>query len=59
MLLGVIFRPRLGAYVDLAKEAGPAAQAAQFADIFVFAAWMGLVAVVLVALEMWRTRRGG
>ncbi len=54
MLIGVIFRPKIGDYVDAAKDAGLEAQAARFADVFVFAAWIGLVAVALAALEWWR-----
>jgi len=54
MLIGVVFRPRIGAYVDAAKDQGLQAQADRFADIFVFAAWIGLVAVALAAVEWWR-----
>lgn len=57
LLIGVIFRPRIGAYVDGAKEQGLAAQADRFADVFVFAAWIGLLAVVLAAVEWWRQSR--
>ncbi len=57
LLVGVIFRPRIGAYVDTVKDAGVQAQADAFANVFVFAAWIGLVAVALVVLEMWRSRR--
>ncbi len=57
LLIGVIFRPRIGTYVDSVKDAGVAAQADAFANVFVFAAWIGLVAVALVAVEMWRTRK--
>lgn len=57
LLLGVIFRPRIGAYVDAVSDQGLAAQAARFADVFVFAAWIGLVAVALVMVEWWRQSR--
>jgi PAT family beta-lactamase induction signal transducer AmpG len=57
MLIGVIFRPRIGVYVDAVKEQGLAAQADRFADVFVFAAWIGLFAVVLCAVEWWRQSR--
>ncbi|MDX2235736.1 MAG: hypothetical protein NW200_14650 [Hyphomonadaceae bacterium] len=57
LLVGVIFRPRIGAYVDTYKDQGIEAQAGAFADVFVFAAWIGLIAVALVLLEMWRTRK--
>jgi PAT family beta-lactamase induction signal transducer AmpG len=57
MLIGVVFRPRIGAYVDAAKDQGLAAQADRFADVFVFAAWIGLVAVALAAAEWWRQTR--
>jgi hypothetical protein len=57
MLIGVIFRPRIGMYVDAAKDQGLAAQADRFADVFVFAAWIGLFAVVLCAVEWWRQSR--
>jgi MFS transporter, PAT family, beta-lactamase induction signal transducer AmpG len=56
MLVGVIFRPRIGAYVDEVKDAGLAAQADRFADVFVFAAWIGLIAVVLCLVELYRQR---
>jgi PAT family beta-lactamase induction signal transducer AmpG len=57
LLIGVIFRPRLGAYVDEVKNAGIEAQAERFADIFHFAAWIGLLAIALAALEWWRISR--
>lgn len=57
MLIGVIFRPRIGAYVDEVKDAGLPAQAERFADIFIFAAWIGVVAVLLAGLEWWRQSR--
>jgi len=57
LLIGVIFRPRIGAYVDSVKEQGVEGQAAAFANVFVFAAWIGLVAVALVLVEMWRVRK--
>jgi MFS transporter, PAT family, beta-lactamase induction signal transducer AmpG len=59
LLIGVIFRPRIGAYVDSVKDAGKEAQAAAFADVFVFAAWIGLLAIALVLAEMWRSRQAG
>lgn len=57
LLIGVIFRPRIGAYVDSVKEQGVDAQAQAFSNVFVFAAWIGLVAVALVLVEMWRVRK--
>lgn len=57
MLIGVIFRPKIGEYVDAVKDQGLDAQAARFADVFVFAAWIGIVAVALAALEWWRQTR--
>jgi PAT family beta-lactamase induction signal transducer AmpG len=57
LLIGVIFRPRIGDYVDTFKDQGVPAQAEAFANVFVFAAWIGLVAVALVLVEMWRVRR--
>jgi MFS transporter, PAT family, beta-lactamase induction signal transducer AmpG len=57
LLIGVIFRPRIGAFVDAVKEQGLPAQAERFAEVFVFAAWIGLVAVALAALEWWRQSR--
>lgn len=57
LLVGVIFRPRIGAYVDEAEAQGLAAQAERFADVFVFAAWIGLIAVALASLEWWRQSR--
>jgi len=57
MLIGVIFRPRIGSFVDELKDQGLSAQAERFAEVFVFSAWIGLVAVVLAALEWWRQNR--
>jgi MFS transporter, PAT family, beta-lactamase induction signal transducer AmpG len=57
LLIGVIFRPRIGAYVDAVKDAGVDAQAARFADVFTFAMWIGLLAVALCLVEWWRQRR--
>ena len=57
LLIGVIFRPRIGAYVDAVKDQGVEAQAARFADVFVFAAWIGLGAVALCLVEWWRQTR--
>jgi PAT family beta-lactamase induction signal transducer AmpG len=57
LLIGVIFRPRIGSYVDAVKDAGIPAQADRFADVFVFAAWVGMVAVALALLEWWRQSR--
>jgi MFS transporter, PAT family, beta-lactamase induction signal transducer AmpG len=54
LLIGVIFRPRIGAFVDAVKEQGLPAQAERFAEVFVFAAWIGVVAIALAALEWWR-----
>ena len=57
LLIGVIFRPALGTYVDGAAGAGVAAQAARFADVFVLATAIGFFAVALAALEWWRSSR--
>ncbi len=57
LLIGVIFRPRIGAYVDAVSEQGLPAQAERFAEVFVFAAWIGAVAIALAALEWWRQSR--
>jgi PAT family beta-lactamase induction signal transducer AmpG len=57
LLVGVIFRPRIGSYVDAVKDQGLAAQAERFSDVFIFAAWIGLLAVALAALEWWRQGR--
>lgn len=54
LLIGVIFRPRIGAFVDEVSGAGLPAQAERFAEVFVFAAWIGLIAIILAALEWWR-----
>jgi PAT family beta-lactamase induction signal transducer AmpG len=57
LLVGVIFRPRIGAFVDAVSDQGLPAQAERFAEVFVFAAWIGLVAVALAGLEWWRQTR--
>lgn len=57
LLIGVIFRPRIGAYVDAVKDQGLAAQADRFADVFMFAAWVGVFAIVLCAVEWYRQSR--
>lgn len=57
LLVGVIFRPRIGAFVDEVSGQGLPAQAERFAEVFVFAAWIGLVAIILAALEWWRQSR--
>lgn len=54
MLIGVIFRPRIGEYVDAVKDMGLAAQAARFADVFNLAMWIGFFAVALCFVEMYR-----
>ena len=54
LLIGVIFRPRIGAFVDAVKDQGLLAQAERFAEVFIFAAWIGVIAVALAALEWWR-----
>ena len=73
LLVGVIFRPRIGAYVDgactvtLGRETCPRSEltdaqihtlvadyAVRFADVFVFATWIGLLAVALAGVEWWR-----
>jgi len=57
LLIGVIFRPRLGEYVDAVKNMGIDAQAMRFADIFHLAMWVGFFAVALCFVEMYRQRR--
>jgi PAT family beta-lactamase induction signal transducer AmpG len=57
MLIGVIFRPKIGEYVDAVKDQGLPAQAQRFADVFIFSAWIGMFAVALCALEWWRQAR--
>lgn len=57
LLIGVIFRPRLGEYVDAVKDLGVEAQAARFADIFQLAMWVGLIAVALCFVEMYRQKQ--
>jgi hypothetical protein len=53
----VIFRPKIGEYVDAVKDQGLPAQAQRFADVFIFSAWIGMFAVALCALEWWRQAR--
>jgi VCBS repeat-containing protein len=57
LLIGVIFRPRLGEYVDAVKTLGLEAQAARFADIFNLAMWIGFAAVALCFVELYRQRK--
>lgn len=57
LLIGVIFRPTLMAYVDAVADQGVAAQAARFSDVFVWAMWVGMLAVALSVLEWLRQRR--
>jgi len=57
LLIGVIFRPRLGEYVDAVKDLGVEAQAARFADIFQLAMWVGCLAVALCFVEMYRQKQ--
>lgn len=57
LLVGVIFRPGIGDYVDAVKEAGLPAQADRFHDVFVFAMWIGMAAVALCFVEMYRQYR--
>lgn len=54
LLVGVIFRPRIGEYVDAARNLGLEAQAARFADVFNLAMWVGFLAVALCFVEMYR-----
>ncbi len=54
LLIGVIFRPRIGEYVDAVKDLGLEAQAARFADVFNLAMWIGFFAVALCFVEMYR-----
>ena len=57
LLIGVIFRPRIGEYVDAVKDAGLEAQASRFADVFNLAMWIGMVAVALCFVEMYRQKQ--
>lgn len=57
LLIGVIFRPRLGEYVDAVKDLGVEAQAARFADIFQLAMWVGCLAIALCFVEMYRQKQ--
>lgn len=57
LLIGVIFRPRIGEYVDAVKDLGLEAQAARFADVFNLAMWIGMIAVALCFVEMYRQRQ--
>ncbi len=57
LLIGVIFRPRIGDYIDTRGAAGPEAKATAFHDVFIFATWIGLIAVALCLVEWWRQRR--
>lgn len=58
LLIGVIFRPRIGDFIDQHGAAGdPAAEGARamaFHDVFVFATWIGFIAVALCLVEWWR-----
>lgn len=56
LLIGVIFRPRIGDYIDTQGAAGDAARAQAFHDVFVFATWIGGIAVVLCLVEWQRQR---
>jgi PAT family beta-lactamase induction signal transducer AmpG len=58
LLIGVIFRPRIGDYIDTHGAAGLAAKAHAFYDVFVFATWIGGIAVVLCCVEWLRQKRG-
>lgn len=57
LLIGVIFRPRIGDYIDTQGAAGDGARAQAFHDVFVFATWIGMIAVVLCLVE-WQRQRG-
>jgi PAT family beta-lactamase induction signal transducer AmpG len=54
LLIGVIFRPKIGEYVDAVKDAGLQAQAARFADVFNLAMYIGFFAVALCVVELYR-----
>jgi PAT family beta-lactamase induction signal transducer AmpG len=60
LLIGVIFRPRIGAFIDSHGAAGDetatAARAMAFHDVFIFATWIGMIAVALCMVEWWRRR---
>jgi len=53
LLVGVVFRPRIGSYIDAAKTEGLSAQAERFHDVFIFSTWIGMAAVALCFVE-WR-----
>ena len=57
LLIGVIFRPRIGDYIDTMGAASPDAKAHAFYDVFVFATWIGGIAVVLCCVEWLRQSR--
>lgn len=57
LLIGVIFRPRIGEYVDAVKDLGVQAQAARFADVFNLAMYIGFFAVALCFVELYRQSR--
>jgi len=57
LLIGVIFRPRIGNYIDTQGAANEGARAQAFHDVFVFATWIGMIAVVLCMVE-WVRQRG-
>jgi len=60
LLIGVIFRPRIGAFIDsrgaAGDEAAAGARAMAFHDVFIFATWIGMIAVALCLVEWWRRR---
>ncbi len=57
LLIGVIFRPRIGAYIDAHEAAEAGGRAHAFYDVFVFATWIGMIAVALCVVEWFRQRR--
>lgn len=56
LLIGVIFRPRIGDYIDTHAGADGAGRAHAFYDVFVFATWIGMIAVALCLVEWYRQR---
>ncbi|MGD9814375.1 MAG: hypothetical protein AB7Q23_04650 [Hyphomonadaceae bacterium] len=60
LLIGVIFRPRIGEFIEARAPTGvegtEPARAQAFHDVFVFATAIGFVAVVFCLVEWWRRR---
>ncbi|MET0183457.1 MAG: hypothetical protein ABW199_11275, partial [Caulobacterales bacterium] len=57
LLVGVIFRPRIGDYIDTHSGEEAASKAGAFHDVFIFATWVGMIAVVLCFIEWYRQRK--